>query len=719
MSAPLVLSELTCRAADGDAEANRQYILEKVSFSVRRDQMTVILGPAGSGRSTLLRAIGGQRPPGIEFTGKIAFEGQNLPNSWPSSVAFVRQNDRLVPSMTVEETIRFAAACSLEFHDETTKEQFIDLTINMLRLDHVRRSIVGDQTNRGISGGERRRVSIAVALARSPRIILLDEVTNGLSSSQALLLMEIIRGIFIQTNLPVVATLVQPSDVMLKLFDQLVLLNQLGQVYFVGTIPEAVSHLSALGVPKLPEETLYEYFSSASQIHANRIAYRNGLGDPASGAQVQIGHQDDDDDGDHDQHQVQQPFPSGSLISLESPTLPQQLAEAWAKTTMQQSIETTAQSIQGELPTMPERNPKYILSRFTQFWMLMKRQIPLNLYNWQFMIRTSRVVFLSFAFLFIYWDIASLDTGSPVALASALSLFLAVFLVWGGSSMSLNEPVVGVVLPVERMDSYYSMLPYSISVVFAEAPFFLLDTILVTIIFYLGLGLNLEGERIVYFGLLLFLMGSLISTLMNCSRAFVGQEGLATAVGMQVAILSAAYGTFYRTRAHMPVWLRWATYISPLTWFYQGLMSNQYQGTVFNGCDASFLLPAADDPLLDVPVDLGGFGGFRTCAFGTGNEVLGFLDIPTNYSWKWVCMAVIFGYVLLFFVLLCLCMKRFIVPFSRMREAPKVSASTTSIQQQHTPSSLPTADFTFCCNGLSYSLPAHMDWRHACSNERR
>src|SRR3989338_3897009 len=281
MTEPVVIvSELSAQGIQEDEEStdpNRKFILEKVSFTVRRDQLTIILGPAGSGRSTLLRAIGGQRPPGIRFTGNIVFENQHLPHSWPSSVAFVRQIDRLVPSMTVEETIRFASTCSLEFQNDALREQFIDLTLNMLRLDHVRKSIVGDQTNRGISGGERRRVSIAVALARSPRLILLDEVTNGLSSSQALLLMELIRGIFIQTNLPVIATLVQPSDVMLNLFDQLILLNQAGQVYFVGTVTQAEQYLNLLGVPKLPEETLYEYFSSASQIHPNRVTFRTSM----------------------------------------------------------------------------------------------------------------------------------------------------------------------------------------------------------------------------------------------------------------------------------------------------------------------------------------------------------------------------------------------------------------------------------------------------------
>lgn len=409
---------------------------------------------------------------------------------------------------------------------------------------------------------------------------------------------------------------------------------------------------------------------------------------------------------------------ANAKVTLDSAELAQQLAEAWQQTGAYQSLRGVVQAADGELPSLEERDPKYILGRFAQFAILLRRQIPLNYYNWQFMIRTSRVVLLAFLYLFLFWNIAALGTdGSPVAFSAAVLLFLAVILLWGGSSMQLNEPVVAVVLPVERMDSYYSMLSYSVSIVCAEAPFFFLDTILVTIIFYLGLGMNLDNERIVYFGLVLFLMGSLISTLMNCCRALAGQDGLATALGMQVAVLSAAYGTFFRTRENMPVWLQWATYVSPLTWFYQGILSNQYQGTKFDGCQSSYQLPHADDPLLDVPVDQGGFGGVQVCAFSTGNELLKLLDIPTDYGWKWICLAVIVGYVVLFFAFLILAMQKFIKPLSQLREAPKVSGHVGAIPEAQP--LLSVGDFTFCCNDISYSIPAHQDWLHVCSRERR
>ena len=173
-------------------------------------------------------------------------------------VGVVWQEDLLLPNLTVRETVTFAARLKTPKHlSDEEVDELVDETLAQLGLTDVKDSLIGSSSGgsgRGISGGERKRVSVAVELVAKPSVLLLDEPTSGLDSSTALQLMLTLKDLAAMGH-AIAVVIHQPRTSIFDLFDNLLLLEK-GRVVYEGKASEVKSYLESLpDLPKLPPET--------------------------------------------------------------------------------------------------------------------------------------------------------------------------------------------------------------------------------------------------------------------------------------------------------------------------------------------------------------------------------------------------------------------------------------------------------------------------------
>ncbi|KAJ1404562.1 P-loop containing nucleoside triphosphate hydrolase protein, partial [Ochromonadaceae sp. CCMP2298] len=155
--------------------------------------------------------------------------------------AYVLQDDLHIPTLTVEETLQYAAWVRLPEGTPPHKRQHrVDELLQMMALAHTRDCVVGSAMNKGISGGQLKRLSIAVEIVAMPRLLFLDEPTTGLDSAIAYEVMNVVRNMPSRTCL---ATIHQPSPHIFALFDSLILLSA-GRLVYFGPAQDAVHHFS-------------------------------------------------------------------------------------------------------------------------------------------------------------------------------------------------------------------------------------------------------------------------------------------------------------------------------------------------------------------------------------------------------------------------------------------------------------------------------------------
>jgi ABC-type multidrug transport system ATPase subunit len=160
----------------------------------------------------------------------------------------VLQDDKLYPQMTVNETLMLAAHFYLpsDTSDET-KQDLVTNVITELGLIKTRDTPIGNEKKRGVSGGERKRVCIAVQLISNPQILFLDEPTSGLDSFQALSVMDSMKDMARNGRL-VISVIHQPRSSIFEMFDKLLLLSN-GRIMFSGAASEAQSWFTSAGYP--------------------------------------------------------------------------------------------------------------------------------------------------------------------------------------------------------------------------------------------------------------------------------------------------------------------------------------------------------------------------------------------------------------------------------------------------------------------------------------
>ncbi|KAH9150357.1 hypothetical protein LEN26_004092 [Aphanomyces euteiches] len=209
-------------------------------------ELTAILGPSGSGKTTLLDILADRRASGF-ISGKVTVNGKRRDSTtFRLMASYVAQDDSLFGSFSVLETLRYAAQLSVaSIVSSFETEQRVQAAIDDMGLRSCQDTLVGDIFRKGLSGGQRRRLSIAIELLKQPTILLLDEPTSGLDSASTYNVVKYIKKLCSQ-NRTVVATIHQPSSIVYHMFSNIMILAK-GQTVFFGPPTSALSHFANLG----------------------------------------------------------------------------------------------------------------------------------------------------------------------------------------------------------------------------------------------------------------------------------------------------------------------------------------------------------------------------------------------------------------------------------------------------------------------------------------
>ncbi|KAF2856625.1 hypothetical protein T440DRAFT_549980 [Plenodomus tracheiphilus IPT5] len=239
---------------------NGKQILTGISGAVHPGELLAIMGASGAGKTTFLDILARKNKIGTT-SGDFYLNGEKIrDDEFRGVIGFVDQEDTLLPTLTVHETILDSALLRLPKEmSRTSKEQKVEDVERQLGIYHIRNQKIGsEESGRGISGGEKRRVGIACELVTSPSILFLDEPTSGLDAFNAFNVVECLVNLVKNYNRTVVFTIHQPRSNIVALFDQLILLAK-GRTIYSGPFENCQTYFDDIGYTCPPGFNIADY----------------------------------------------------------------------------------------------------------------------------------------------------------------------------------------------------------------------------------------------------------------------------------------------------------------------------------------------------------------------------------------------------------------------------------------------------------------------------
>ncbi|KAF6002139.1 hypothetical protein F1559_001220 [Cyanidiococcus yangmingshanensis] len=516
--------------AKTDVEAalpTKKVLLNKVGGVVRPGEVLFVMGPSGSGKTTLLSALSDRIEHQAGLSAPVYIN--NIPReqtNWRQIHAFVQQEDALYGSLTVRESLRYAATLQLGPSVPRAEiEDRIDQMLRTLGLEDAQHTMVGSPFFRGISGGQRRRLSIGVEILRLPSVLFLDEPTSGLDSAATFNLMVSIRNLAAM-GVTIVATIHQPAARVLALSDKLMLLSRGRTVYF-GPTNRAVAYFEKIGYPVPNLENPADFFMDC----------------------------------------INSDFASEEDVD--------KIAEAWLTSEWKQRLDAELEKL---LETEHAKEPAHdIKVRPVPRWHQIQALTRRNALNYR---RNPAAVILRMAMymalsIFVGLVYLRLSKDQVRDIVSVL-FFVAAFLTFMSVSTVVMFIEERLVFLRERGNGLYSVDSWMIANTAVSIPAVFLISLVNSSIVYWMVGLTPTAGRFFFFIWNLFLALAVAEGLMMLISILVPIAILAIALG------AAVYGAymltcgFFATFDKIGWWVRWIGYISLHTYAFGSFMANNF-----------------------------------------------------------------------------------------------------------------------------------------------
>ncbi|KAJ9152380.1 hypothetical protein P3X46_025951 [Hevea brasiliensis] len=550
---------LCCSVTWGSREKT---ILNGITGMVCPGEILAMLGPSGSGKTTLLTALGGRL--NGKLSGKITYNGQPFSGSIKRRTGFVAQDDVLYPHLTVKETLLFTALLRLpKTLTQEEKLQHVERVITELGLTRCQNSMIGGPLFRGISGGEKKRVSIGQEMLINPSLLLLDEPTSGLDSTTAQRIITTIKRLA-SGGRTVVTTIHQPSSRLYHMFDKVVLLSEGSPIYYG------------------PASSALEYFSSVGFSTSMTINPADLLLDLANGIAP---------DSKHGTEQ-------GENMELEQKSVKEALLSGYEKNISTRlkaelcSLDINSYNYTKEASTrIDTMSEQWCTSWWHQFKVLFQRGLKERRYESFNRLRIFQVISVAVLGGLLWWHTPSSHIQDRIALLFFFSVFWGFYPLYNAV---FTFPQERRMLIKERASGMYHLSSYFLARTFGDLPLELaLPTAFVFIIYWMG---GLKPDPITFIlSLLVVLYNVLVSQSLGLAiGAILMDIKQATTLASVTTLVFLIAGGYYVQQ--IPSFIVWLKYLSYSYYCYKLLLGVQYSEDDYYECSKGVLCRVGDFP---------------------------------------------------------------------------------------------------------------------------
>ncbi|GLC46814.1 hypothetical protein PLESTM_001929100 [Pleodorina starrii] len=650
-SAVAPLKALACRSDPRVGGKSSRIVLDAGSGRLAPGRMCLLLGPPGAGKTTLLRALAGQALPpppppagtaaaeakegkekesgggretgGLRVRGTLSYNGLTPGSDFAVErcASYISQHDLHIGEMTVEETLMFAAEClgpglTKELHDLLTEREraagiapdpdldrlwstaygphghtlMVELFARLLGIDHVMNTVVGNEMLKGISGGQKRRVTVGEMAVGFANVLMLDEITNGLDSNSALAIVRSLRNICQYAQATMLVSLLQPSPEVFDCFDDVMLLSG-GRLVFLGPREEVGRFFARVGLQPPPTKTEADFLQEVTASPEYQFKYRvpGGLAESCGPKWMSP-------------RRLRQEFdrsPAG-----------QQLAEQLA-----------VQPYSHELQGMVLHKERYALSLARMWRVVAARELLLFLRNKIFfMAGAVQTVFTAFLVSTTFIRLSK-ETFNDANLHMSVMFFSLMTMFMGGFNFC---PIYCQRLAVyykQRSHNFYSAATYAVSCFVMRLPELLVASTLWGLMVYFSAGFVQEAGRFFIFWLNLVAGGLYSVAIFQLLGAATRSEVIAQGIGAVMLMLSVLASGFPIARSSIPPWWIWFYWWNPMAWALRSMAINELSSSAWT-------LPATAFNRHDITI-----GQYALLARG----------FYTEWSWVWAGIGTVVG----------------------------------------------------------------------------
>ncbi|XP_028759017.1 ABC transporter G family member 15 [Neltuma alba] len=548
----VVWEELTA-----EAEQTKKKLLNKATGYALPGRLMALMGPSGSGKTTLLRSLSGRLAGNVVVTGNVLIGGKKKCFKC-REVSYVDTEELFLGTLTVRETLAYSA--NLRLPSRMTREEIskvVEETIIQLGLEECADSKLGNWHLRGISSGEKKRLSIGLEILTQPHVLLLDEPTSGLDSASAFYVIQTLCSIANDGKV-VVCSIHQLSSELFNLFDDLLLLSSGETVYF-GEAKMALKFFTDAGFPCPVRRNPSDHFLLCVNLDFDAIDAVT----MSSEASI--------------------PTSSNPATGKKTEEIRATLIESYKNSEQMINARRRIQCLKSSGDQVIESNVSGSISCWKQLYTLTHRSF-LNMsrdvgYYW------LRIFFYSLAAtgIGLFFFHLGTDKDSILARGKCVSFIYGfiICLSFGGLPLFIEELKV---FYGERSKGHYGEAVFVLSNILSSFPFLLVTSVFFVTITYSMVKLHLDLAQCVFFFLNLFVCLSVIECCLMVVASLVPNVLMGIGAATGVILFMIMCSPMFRPLPDLPkfFWRYPMSYLSFATWAVQGQLKNDMLGLEFD-----------------------------------------------------------------------------------------------------------------------------------------
>eukprot|EP00644_Phytophthora_capsici_P003729 jgi/Phyca11/556081/estExt2_Genewise1Plus.C_PHYCAscaffold_820093 len=550
----------------------RKEILKSTSGVFKPGTITLVLGQPGSGKSSLMKVLSGRFPKdkNVTIEGAVDYNGESLENiskRLPQLVSYVPQRDKHFPLLTVKETLEFShefAGRKLVHNSEqrftkgTVDENmdalatakalsahYPDVVIRQLGLENCQNTVVGDAMLRGVSGGERKRVTTGEMEFGTKTVAFMDEISTGLDSAATFDIIDTQRSVAKKLKKTVVIALLQPAPEVFNLFDNVMILND-GEVIYHGPRDKAEGYFASMGFIRPPGRDVADFLLDlgTKQQFQYQVGATHFPREPS----------------DFGLHFRQSIIYQDMLRKLEEP-LARELLDS--KVEDIDSISEFQQTFWGNTAT------------------LMRRQGMLTMRNTAFLRgRAIIIVVMGLINASTFWDVD--PTNAQVMLGVLFQSIL--FLALGQASQIPTFMAARDIFYKQRGANFYRSSAYVLSCSVAQLPLAAGESLVFGTLIYWLCGFVSSAEHFLIFMVLLILTNMAFAAWFFFVTALARDIHVSKPIAMISIVFFIVFAGFVVSKNQIPDYFIWIYWLDPISWCLRAMAVNQYRSASFDIC---------------------------------------------------------------------------------------------------------------------------------------